>query len=80
MHVQSGGTRFATGGSDGKAKVWSLACALDAETEIKGSPPLLSTLTEHNGPVNVVRFSHNGRMLATGKDGGGGRSCFESGA
>lgn len=66
MHVQAGASRFATGGSDGKAKIWSLACALDADTEIKASPPLLSTLTEHNGPVNVVRFSNKGTMLATG--------------
>ncbi|KAK2077565.1 hypothetical protein QBZ16_004410 [Prototheca wickerhamii] len=68
VNVQAGGSRFATGGSDGKAKIWSLACALDADTEIKASPPLLSTLTEHNGPVNVVRFSNKGTMLATGSD------------
>jgi protein HIRA/HIR1 len=28
----------------------------------------LATLTDHNGPVNVVRFSSNGRFLASGSD------------
>ncbi|KAL6779506.1 HIRA1 [Auxenochlorella protothecoides x Auxenochlorella symbiontica] len=69
VHPQPGSIRFATAGSDGKAKIWSLGCALDAKQEAQpGAHKLLATLTEHNGPVNVVRFSHNGRQLATGSD------------
>lgn len=69
MHAQPRGPRFATGGADSRVKVWSLAAALDAATEAApGAPKLLALLAEHTGPVNVVRFSHSGRYLASGSD------------
>lgn len=67
VHVHPQGGRFATGAGDHKVKVWSFLAALDARIEGKG-PRLLATLTDHNGPVNVVRFSSNGRFLASGSD------------
>ncbi len=61
------GTRFATAGSDHKVKVWNLLPVLDVEQELSSdTPKLLATLADHFGPVNVARFSHNGRFLASG--------------
>ena len=61
------GTRFATAGGDQKVKVWALASALEREVEAdEGAPKCLATLSDHFGPVNCVRFSKNGRYLASG--------------
>ncbi|KDD72359.1 hypothetical protein H632_c3459p0, partial [Helicosporidium sp. ATCC 50920] len=73
--VQPRGPRFATGGGDGRVKVWSLPHALDAEVENGPTPPLLAALVEHDGPVNVVRFSpflssQAPQRLASGSDDG----------
>ncbi|KAK9830498.1 hypothetical protein WJX72_012086 [[Myrmecia] bisecta] len=67
IHPQ--GTRFATAGNDQKVKIWNLAPVLDPNNENDSAcPRLLATLADHFGPVNVARFSHNGRYLATGSD------------
>lgn len=68
VHVQAGGRRFATGGADGLVKVWSLAPVLDAEKE-KAGPLVLATLSDHSSTVNTVRFSKNGKFLASGARG-----------
>ena len=71
------GTRFATAGSDHKVKVWNLLPVLDVKHELSGdTPKLLATLADHFGPVNVARFSHNGRFLASGAGMGSCRSCI----
>ena len=66
MHVQSSGRRFATGGADALVKVWSLAPVLDAQKEQAG-PLVLATLSDHTSTVNTVRFSKNGKYLASGE-------------
>lgn len=69
IHVQPSGPRFATAGGDCQVRIWSLLPALDARQENdSGAPKLLTTLTEHNGPANVVRFAHHADRLATGSD------------
>lgn len=65
MHVQHSGRRFATGGADALVKVWSLAPMLDAQKEQAG-PLVLATLSDHTSTVNTVRFSKNGKYLASG--------------
>lgn len=77
VHVQQSGRRFATGGADSLVKVWSLAPVLDAARE-KAGPLVLATLSDHSSTVNTVRFSKNGKFLASGgcagmrgKQGGG---------
>lgn len=71
IHSQQNGNRFATGGGDHCVKVWNLVAALDATKEKDEScPKLLATLTDHNGPVNVVRFSPTSSLLASGSDDG----------
>ncbi|KAL4441231.1 hypothetical protein ABPG77_011468 [Micractinium sp. CCAP 211/92] len=67
IHVQHSGLRFATGGIDSQVKVWAMAPLLDARKEQAG-PLLLATLTDHSSTVNTVRFSKDGRFLASGSD------------
>lgn len=68
MHVQGSGRRFATGGTDCLVKVWSLPPLLDPERE-KAGPLVLATLSDHTSTVNTVRFSKNGKFLASGAAG-----------
>eukprot|EP00889_Picochlorum_renovo_P004672 jgi/Picre1/31702/NNA_007053.t1 len=71
IHTQQNGNRFATGGGDHCVKIWSLAVAVNVRKESDtSSATLLATLTDHNGPVNVVRFSPVASMVASGSDDG----------
>ena len=65
IHVQSSGLRFATGGADSLVKIWSMAPVVDVQKEPAG-PLVLATLTDHSSSVNTVRFSKNGKLLASG--------------
>ena len=61
------GTRLATAGGDQKVSVWALGAVID--TTIEANPNLqkkLATLSDHFNVVNCVRFSKNGRWLASG--------------
>lgn len=79
IHVQAGGQRFATGGADSKVKIWSMAAVLDARKEKGGGPLLLATLGDHSSTINTVRFSKNGRFLASGAVGVGREGGQEGG-
>ena len=69
LAIHPSGSRLATSGSDHKVKIWSLATILSVKAEAtKSSHKLLATLENHGGPVNVIRFSHSGRFLASGSD------------
>jgi protein HIRA/HIR1 len=69
VHAQPKGPRFATGGFDQRVKIWNLSAALDAKVEAQpGTNKLLAMLGEHTGAVNAVRFSHDGKLLASGSD------------
>ena len=57
--------------STGAVRVWALAPILDEAAEREGeaaAPRLLATLTDHNMPVNVARFSRDGKRIASGSD------------
>ena len=69
IHVHPDGTRFATAGNDNKAKIWALLPCVDEAAE--NNPAVartLATLSGHEGSVNCVRWSPNGRLLASGSD------------
>ena len=68
LDIHPSGSRLATSGSDHKVKIWSLTAALSVRSEVSKSSKLLATLTDHGGPVNVIRFSHSGRFLASASD------------
>jgi len=64
--INPDGRRFVTGGGDNKVKVWSLKPMLNENDN--ETPKLLSVLESHFSPVNCVRWSPNGRYIASGSD------------
>ena len=63
------GLRLATAGADHNLCIWALPPLLSADAELSAAPKLLATLGNHLNPVNCVRFSSSGRMLASCSDG-----------
>ncbi|EFA79422.1 WD40 repeat-containing protein [Heterostelium album PN500] len=89
IDIHPDGTRFATGGGDNKVKIWSIAPVVVEEAELDSNVPrLLNSMESHYGPVNCVRWSRDGKYLASGSDDNlvmvwgltlsGGRSSFIS--
>ena len=83
------GSRMATAGGDQKVKVWNLSAVKSRDVEGDPNvPKILATLSDHFNTVNCVRFSRNGRFLASGstdtqvflyeKRSGPGRAAFGS--
>lgn len=67
LDLSQDNTRVVTGGGDEKVRVWSLAPMLTKEPDAS-STRVLATLSDHFGPVNVVRFSPDGKHIASGSD------------
>ncbi|KAJ1548116.1 HIR complex subunit, partial [Cladochytrium tenue] len=67
---KSVGPRIATGGQDGRIRLWNSLPILDPDAEMDESVPrLLSILAIHTGAVLCVRWSSiDGRLLASGSD------------
>ncbi|KYQ88779.1 WD40 repeat-containing protein [Tieghemostelium lacteum] len=69
VDIHPDGTRLATGGGDNKAKIWSIAPITVEEVEEDNNvPKLLKTCEGHFSPVNSVKWSNDGKYLATGSD------------
>lgn len=68
IDVDPTGKRIATCGGN-QVKIWNLLPVVDPRAEAHpGTPKLLATLVDHISSVNVVRFSHSGRFIASGAD------------
>ncbi|KAF4775848.1 WD domain-containing protein [Colletotrichum scovillei] len=68
-HVSSDGKRLATAGGDGHVRVWSTEAIYgDANGDAEGKPRQLCHMSHHLGTIHSVRFSPNGRYLASGAD------------
>jgi len=67
--IHPDGKRFVTAGGDNKIKIWSFPALLASTKDSNYSgPTLLALIESHQLPVNVCRWSPNGRYLATGSD------------
>ena len=72
VHIHPDGTRLATGGQgddSGKVIIWNMAPIVSEEAELDPAiPKVLCELTNHLGCVNCVRWSVDGKYLASGGD------------
>ncbi|OQR72690.1 protein HIRA-like [Tropilaelaps mercedesae] len=72
VDVHPDGSRFATGGQGqdcGQVCIWNMGPVIRADEEKKDSiPKLFCQLTNHLACVNCVRWSHDGRFLASAGD------------
>ena len=66
-HVSPDGARLATAGGDGHVRIWSTEAILSGGDD-PSKPKQLASLSHHSGTVHAVRFSGNGRYLASGAD------------
>lgn len=67
-HVSPDGSRLATAAGDGHVRIWSTEAILNASNPAYTKPKQLASLSYHSGTVHSVRFSGNGRYLASGAD------------
>ncbi|PFH61366.1 hypothetical protein XA68_17544 [Ophiocordyceps unilateralis] len=66
-HVSPDGKRLATAGGDGHVRIWSTEAILGAG-DAASKPRQLCHMSHHLGTIHSVRFSSNGRYLASGAD------------
>ncbi|KAK5996468.1 Protein HIR1 [Cladobotryum mycophilum] len=67
-HVSSDGKRLATAGGDGHVRIWSTEAVYHANDSEFAKPRQLCHMSHHLGTIHSVRFSPNGRYLASGAD------------
>lgn len=67
-HVSPDGKRLATAGGDGHVRVWSTEAIYNADDISFTGPRQLCHMSHHLGTIHSVRFSPNGRYLASGAD------------
>lgn len=67
-HISPDGSRLATAGGDGHVRIWSTDAILNASDPSYTKPKQLAWLSNHSGTVHSVRFSSNGKYLASGAD------------
>lgn len=66
--VSPDGKRLATAGGDGHVRIWSTEAIYDTSSTPDTKPRQLCHMSHHLGTIHSVRFSPNGRYLASGAD------------
>ncbi|KAF3026456.1 HIR complex subunit [Neopestalotiopsis sp. 37M] len=67
-HVSPDGKRLATAGGDGHVRIWDTEAVYNAHDRTFTKPKQLCHMSHHLGTIHSVRFSPNGRYLASGAD------------
>ncbi|KAL8843372.1 MAG: hypothetical protein Q9176_001985 [Flavoplaca citrina] len=67
-HVSPDGSRLVTAAGDGYVRVWSTEAVFKAADLAFNGPKQLASMSYHSGTIHTVRFSGNGKYLASGAD------------
>ncbi|KAJ4144455.1 hypothetical protein LMH87_003337 [Akanthomyces muscarius] len=67
-HVSPDGKRLATAGGDGHVRIWSTEAIYNSRDPSYTKPRQLCHMSHHLGTIHSVRFSPNGKYLASGAD------------
>ncbi|KAF1364996.1 Hira-domain-containing protein [Lizonia empirigonia] len=67
-HVSPDGKRLATAAGDGYVRIWSTEAILNSNNPEYTKPRQLAAVSHHSGTIHAVRFSSNGKYLASGAD------------
>ncbi|KKA28494.1 hypothetical protein TD95_003220 [Thielaviopsis punctulata] len=67
-HVSPDGKRLATAGGDGHVRIWSTESIYNSHDASYTKPRQLCHMSHHLGTIHSVRFSPNGKYLASGAD------------
>ncbi|KAL8925983.1 MAG: hypothetical protein Q9172_001986 [Xanthocarpia lactea] len=67
-HVSPDGSRLVTAAGDGYVRVWSIEAVFKAVDPTFNGPKQLASMSYHSGTIHTVRFSGNGKYLASGAD------------
>ncbi|KAF2266828.1 protein HIR1 [Lojkania enalia] len=67
-HVSPDGTRLVTAAGDGYVRIWSTEAILNSNNTEYTKPKQLAAISHHSGTIHAVRFSSNGKYLASGAD------------
>ncbi|KAJ5587783.1 uncharacterized protein N7459_003548 [Penicillium hispanicum] len=67
--VSPDGKRLVTAAGDGYVRIWSTEAIYNTgNPEFASKPKQLASMSNHSGTIHTVRFSPNGRYLASGAD------------
>ncbi|KAI9376798.1 Hira-domain-containing protein [Aspergillus egyptiacus] len=67
--VSPDGSRLVTAAGDGYVRIWSTEAIYGTEDPTAASKPKqLASMSNHSGTIHTVRFSPNGKYLASGAD------------
>ncbi|PSN73011.1 protein HIR1 [Corynespora cassiicola Philippines] len=67
-HVSPDGSRLVTAAGDGYVRIWSTEAILNSNNPDYTKPKQLAAVSHHSGTIHAVRFSSNGKYLASGAD------------
>ncbi|KAF1915051.1 protein HIR1 [Ampelomyces quisqualis] len=67
-HVSPDGSRLVTAAGDGYVRIWSTEAILNSADPTYTKPKQLAAVSHHSGTIHAVRFSSNGKYLASGAD------------
>lgn len=66
--VSPDGKRLATAAGDGHVRLWSVEAIVKSDDPTYDGYKALSHMSYHSGTIHTVRFSPNGKWLASGAD------------
>ncbi|KAF2747277.1 Hira-domain-containing protein [Sporormia fimetaria CBS 119925] len=67
-HVSPDGSRLVTAAGDGYVRIWSTEAIVNSNNPEYTKPKQLAAISHHSGTIHAVRFSSNGKYLASGAD------------